>query len=519
MYTRIIAIVLALAFTVAGFLWMTVESWQRHEMQRSLSEWTGVVENESLFSWDMSGLDQIVLNGARDIDKLSIVDGALSGEVAKRFGFISLNMAGRIVNARRYHRLRARIQASQETELLLFHREAGSDSEIGSQPIHLGSGWQELDLDLNNLEWSLYQYGPDGKRLSSTPTRWGGASRTAGMLRIHPARVPGVGFRIDWIRIDREPLADAGVRDISDPDSAYSPHPADLLETSEDWLLTMPTGLRTPEWRLWFRDHVRNGMPDAILFPAAPEVADLVEAQAPARLFPTLTDPETRLRHRVMTAIYLLICIIWLVIGRDRLPRIRAAGDLAIATVGGAVLLALVPDLTRLPVWALVWAFALVGFAMTSVWRERDYGNFGNRYAWWWAVGLTAVVAVVLIIVGRYSGAGFAPWPKNTIGYLPWALVQQILLGPFLAARWETILRKPEPAALLTGLMFGAIHFPNFALMSGTLVLGTVWALMFLRWRAWLPLAVSHAVLAPLPLLVLPVWLLRSAEVGARFWQ
>lgn len=519
MYTKIIAIILALALTIAGFLWISVESWQHHEMQRSLSEWAGVAEDESLFNWDMSGLDQIVLNGARDIDGLSIVDGALSGEVAKPFGFVSLNMAGRIVNTRRYHRLRTRIQASRETQLFLFHQEAGNNSwDIGSEGIALHAGWQELDLDLDELGWSLYQYGPDGKRLSSTPSRWGGATRSAKMLRLHPGRFPGTGFRIDWIRIDRVPLPDARYNDIAAEGGSYTPHAADLLKTSQDWLLTMPAGLRTPEWQLWFRDHVRTRTPDAILFPRAPEISDLAGTPEPARLSPSAADPEARLRNRLMTAAFVFLCAIWLVIGRGQPPRARAAGDLLIAAIGGAVLLALIPDLTAPPPWALVWTIALVGFALLSVRREKDFGEFGNRRAWLWAMGLTGVVAIALIVAGGYTGATVAAWPGEAVAYLPWALIQQLLLGPFLASRWERIVRRPEAAALLTGLMFGAIHFPNFALMSGTLVLGTLWALLFLRFRAWLPLAVSHAVLAPLPLLVLPVWLFRSAEVGARFW-
>lgn len=332
MYTRIIAIVLALAFTVAGFLWTSDQAWQRHEMRRSLSEWAGVVERETLFNWDMSGPDQIVLNGVRDIDNLSFADGALSGDVTKRFGFVSLNMAGRIINTRRYYHLRARIHTSDDTELLLFHAEAGSDTEISSPPIPLVSGWQELNLDLNSLEWSLQHYGPDGKRLSSTPSRWGGATRTANMLRIHPARDAGIAFQIDWLRIDREPVPDARYSDIADAQGRYSPHPGDLLKTSQDWLLMMPTGVRTPEWRLWFRDHVRTRTPDAILFPQTPVVSDLSAAPEAARLYPPTISPEIRMRHRLMTASFVFLCAIWLVFGRGQPPRARAASELLIAT-------------------------------------------------------------------------------------------------------------------------------------------------------------------------------------------
>ena len=220
-----------------------------------------------------------------------------------------------------------------------------------------------------------------------------------------------------------------------------------------------------------------------------------------------------------MTAVFVLVCAVWLVTANRQPPRVRAGGDLLITAIGGAVLLGLVPDLAGPPPWALVWTIALVGFALLSIRRESDFGEFGDWRAWMWVMGVTSVVAIALIVAGGYTDATFATWPGEAVAYLPWALIQQLLLGPFLASRWERLVRRPEAAAFLTGLMFGAIHFPNFALMSGTLVLGTVWALLFLRFRAWLPLAVSHAVLAPLPLLVLPVWLLRSAEVGARFWQ
>jgi membrane protease YdiL (CAAX protease family) len=55
--------------------------------------------------------------------------------------------------------------------------------------------------------------------------------------------------------------------------------------------------------------------------------------------------------------------------------------------------------------------------------------------------------------------------------------------------------------------------------MVATFVGGLCWCAIYLRYRALLPLAVSHAASALLLGMLLPVDIVRSAEVSARFFQ
>lgn len=78
--------------------------------------------------------------------------------------------------------------------------------------------------------------------------------------------------------------------------------------------------------------------------------------------------------------------------------------------------------------------------------------------------------------------------------YLPWALLQQFVFQFYLLGRLLVLL--PVWGAVgITGVAFSLVHFPRVPVMAVTLVAGTVWALIYRRYRVLLPLAVSHALL------------------------
>ena len=78
--------------------------------------------------------------------------------------------------------------------------------------------------------------------------------------------------------------------------------------------------------------------------------------------------------------------------------------------------------------------------------------------------------------------------------YFPWALLQQYIFQFYWFGRWLQVVPAPVAVAL-TAVAFAAVHFPRWPVMAVTLVAGAVWALIYLRWRRLLPLAVSHALL------------------------
>jgi membrane protease YdiL (CAAX protease family) len=158
-----------------------------------------------------------------------------------------------------------------------------------------------------------------------------------------------------------------------------------------------------------------------------------------------------------------------------------------------------------------VLALAAVGLIVLSAARSRRLWELaralepdGARKAWRASLAFTGVALVVLgavtVVVARGADTPlldrFANWHLLAAAalYFPWALLQQCIFQFYLFPRWLRLV--PAPAAVaLTGLAFSAVHFPRWPVMLATLVAGTVWALMYYRWRRLVPLALSHALL------------------------
>ena len=104
------------------------------------------------------------------------------------------------------------------------------------------------------------------------------------------------------------------------------------------------------------------------------------------------------------------------------------------------------------------------------------------------------------MLTARASGASlaerFGNWHMLATAplYFGWALLQQYIFQFYWFGRWLQVVPAPVAVAL-TAVAFAAVHFPRWPVMAVTLVAGAVWALIYLRWRRLLPLALSHALL------------------------
>ena len=103
--------------------------------------------------------------------------------------------------------------------------------------------------------------------------------------------------------------------------------------------------------------------------------------------------------------------------------------------------------------------------------------------------------------------------------YLAWALIQQYLICVVVTARWRQAGLPPFVAIWLGATTFALMHTPNASLMLATFFGGLCWCALYLRERALLPLAFSHAASALVLITLLPSSWLYSAEVSARFFQ
>lgn len=159
---------------------------------------------------------------------------------------------------------------------------------------------------------------------------------------------------------------------------------------------------------------------------------------------------------------------------------------------------------------AAVGVIALGRSRTLSLWAQQAAaadgaaGRLRNAFA---AAGLfTAIALLVLAVIGgglAYHEGGFdAAWrrlanPRLVVAgvlYLPWAVLQQFVFQFYLLPRLLVFL--PAAAAVgLTAAAFASVHYPRTPVMAVTLIAGIVWALLYRRYRALLPLAISHALL------------------------
>ncbi|MHC4598058.1 MAG: lysostaphin resistance A-like protein [Planctomycetota bacterium] len=158
---------------------------------------------------------------------------------------------------------------------------------------------------------------------------------------------------------------------------------------------------------------------------------------------------------------------------------------------------------------------------LRAVLRRFGLDGVGRGQAGWTALGVTLVGLAGLWIVGSSVGAfrmkseALLLFPE----YLGKALAQQALLGPFLARRFETVLgNRRTLAAAGAAVVFSSLHLPNGTLTAATLLMGFLWAVLYLRHQKLLPLVVSHAVLGTVLASTLTTPVLVSHHVGLKFF-
>jgi membrane protease YdiL (CAAX protease family) len=184
---------------------------------------------------------------------------------------------------------------------------------------------------------------------------------------------------------------------------------------------------------------------------------------------------------------------------------------LELCAIGAAALVFVATFQVRPPYLDFVLAAAAVALIVASAARSRRLWALarsidarGARGAWAAALAFTGVallvLAVVAILVARSEGTSalerFGNWHMLAAAalYFPWALLQQYIFQFYWFGRWLQLV-PVAAAVVLTAVAFSAVHFPRWPVMAVTLLAGTVWALIYYRWRSLVPLALSHALL------------------------
>jgi len=182
--------------------------------------------------------------------------------------------------------------------------------------------------------------------------------------------------------------------------------------------------------------------------------------------------------------------------------------------------------------WQLVsprsWWIVATGMVLSGALRRDTPKTLGWRADNLWPATRKAV-PFFGIAVAAVCGAGIFLGmlqrlpahliePRRFAGYLAFCLLQQVALNSFLTNRLLGYFEKPWQAAILAGVVFAALHWPNPVLVPLTLMGGVAMAWLFAQERNILPLALGQAVLGALVWWAFPLAWHHSMRVGPGYW-
>jgi hypothetical protein len=155
----------------------------------------------------------------------------------------------------------------------------------------------------------------------------------------------------------------------------------------------------------------------------------------------------------------------------------------------------------------------------TLGWRADNLGAGFKQ-----ALVIFGIMVAGLMVVGFLLGEP-THLPPNLLSwrrlwtYFAFCLLQQVALNSLVHNRMLSLIRNKWLAAVLTGLIFSACHWPNPVLVPLTLIAGTVMAWMFGRVRNIIPLAIGQAILGSIVWWAFPVAWHHHLRVGPGYYD
>ncbi len=466
----------ALALVLAGFWFvsqLTVATWLAREAGQRQADWS---QGLSPWRWDFRDPSSVVRHGSHGLDAATLTPDGLDITLPDDgVASLSLNLRGAQVDAGAVRRVHIEANGDAPLRMMLL---AGADGAISTWiDVAHAPGWRAQDADLPALDalrpGALPPLQALHLRIESAP---------GARLRLHRLELralPCTAPACPGHRLAAPPFA-TPERLLAHRDRALAQWPALAIEAG-GWFGAAGRGLAglvQPLPALW------RGLPGA------------------AALLILFALARRRAARRMQPEAFFHPCI-----------------ELALALgLPLALLLAGWPARETPAAVTLAFAGSLLALALFPIREPVRWRWLGDRHAWAAALIFTALAVLMTAPLGAIDGGtATARDPSRILRYPLWALLQQGLLLAAIAPRLRQLVPDERLAALACGTVFGLLHAPNLALMIFTLIGGTAWAWLGWRHRALLPLAASHAVLGLWLTHIAPTWLLRSAEIGARY--
>jgi hypothetical protein len=410
------------------------------------------------------------------------------------------------LDVRRFPNLRIDLSTDAPGTLQVVASPTLPDARYFTSNIALQTGARILLLNLTSTHWTSRD------AAAMAPDK-------AAMLRLRVQLPAGAQLKLHAVALDR--IAGArGVR-LDEPATIHAMAPnetkaqlqalAASIDVHDTPVLELPKSWHIEGLRRLL-DAIGKVIPAAIVLPHGAAAAAFAQARAPDTQWPAATmmwwillayafalvllrcrPPRNPRWRATLELLFVLSAPLWLIIGGHYTGVIDAQQGVLIACVAAFVI-------------SLGW--------------PRDWNWNASTRTWILALAVVAFAGAIGWIGHAWSGAP----PRGLDGaqalrYFGWALIQQFFVCVVCTSRWQRITKSRAVAAYLGALGFALMHTPNAALMLATFVGGLCWCTLYLRERALLPLAISHAASAVILISLLPPDWLYSAEVSARYFQ
>jgi hypothetical protein len=155
----------------------------------------------------------------------------------------------------------------------------------------------------------------------------------------------------------------------------------------------------------------------------------------------------------------------------------------------------------------------------TLGWRVDNLWPAGKQAAAFFVPCIVVICIVGILLGSMHRTSEHLLVPQKFFGYMSFCLVQQVGLNSYVTNRLLAATDNPIRAALLTGALFGALHWPNPVLVPVTWFGGTVMAWLFARQRNILPLVVFQGIVGTLVWWAFPVVWHHGMRVGPGFYS
>ena len=168
--------------------------------------------------------------------------------------------------------------------------------------------------------------------------------------------------------------------------------------------------------------------------------------------------------------------------------------------------------------WMVISAVLRRDTPKTLGWRADNLWAAARKAVPFFAVASLGICGAGLFLGMLQRLPAHLVEPRRFTGYLAFCLLQQVALNSFLTNRLLGYFEKAWQAALMAGVLFAVLHWPNPVLVPLTLVGGVGMAWLFARERNILPLALGQAVLGALVWWAFPLAWHHSMRVGPGYW-